>query len=54
MLTLAEALQHNKTKIKTNQQDPRQIKRWYAQGYYLCSAGVWRNSDGTRKYSTAN
>lgn len=54
MLTLTQALQYNKTLIVTNQQDPRQIKNWYAKGYYLCSEGVWRNSDGSRKYSTAN
>jgi hypothetical protein len=52
MLTLAQALEYNNTKIKTNQQGTKQIKNWYAQGYYLCSAGTWYNSDGTRKYST--
>ena len=35
MLTLAEALTHNKAKHKTQQQDARTIKNWYARGYYL-------------------
>ena len=52
MLTLAQALQQNGAKIKTNQQSAKQIKNWYAQGYYMCSEGTWRNSDGTRKYCT--
>jgi hypothetical protein len=53
MLTLAQALQYNKALIKTNQQSTKQIKNWYAQGYYLCSEGLWHNSDGSRKYCTA-
>ena len=35
MLTLAQAIAYNKAKHKTQQQDARTIKRWYAQGYYL-------------------
>ena len=45
MLTLAQAIAYNKTKHKTQQQDARTIKRWYAKGYYLkedASIGLYR------------
>jgi uncharacterized protein VirK/YbjX len=55
MLTLEQALQFNKAlAIKTNRQDARQIKRWYAQGYYMGADGMWYNSNGSRKYYTGN
>lgn len=55
MLTLEQALAYNKAlPIPTNRQDARQIKRWYAQGYYLRADGVWCNYDGSRKYYTGS
>lgn len=55
MLTLEQALVYNKALIKTNQQDPRTIKRWYARGYYLKADGGWymtASGKEYRKYST--
>lgn len=57
MLTLAEALLQNRQQIKTNRQDPRTIRRWYAQGYYVKADGVWYIQAGGRefrKYSTGS
>ncbi len=51
MLTLAEALAYNKAlPIPTNRQDARQIKRWYAKGYYLRADGRWYISVGGVEY----
>lgn len=56
ILTLEQALERNRSLIKTNRSDRRTIKRWYAQGYYMRSDGNWYSMSGDkeyRKYSTA-
>lgn len=40
-LTLQQALQYNKAQIKTNRQTTQQIKRWYAEGYFLKANARW-------------
>lgn len=62
-LTLQQALQYNKARIPTNRQSVQQIKRWYAEGYYLKANARWCCRVGynyatqtpreARKYSTA-
>jgi hypothetical protein len=40
-LTLAQALQFNNAKIKTNRQSTKQLKNWYAEGYKMKANGTW-------------
>lgn len=55
-LTLAQALQLNKAQPATNKQSTKQIKNWYADGYYLKANARWCCMIGykreARKYST--
>jgi hypothetical protein len=54
-LTLQQALQLNKALPRCNQQTAQQIKKWYAEGYFLkanrrwCVAGAALGRDA-RKY----
>ncbi len=51
LLTLQQALERNRQQIKTNRQDPRTIKSWYAQGYYVKADGSWYIQSGGKEYA---
>ena len=51
MFTLEQALAFNKRKMPpTNRQDPRTIKRWYEQRYYMKADGGWYMTVGSKEY----
>jgi hypothetical protein len=54
-LNLTEAIAYNTQRMESNQQSIKQIKLWYAQGFYMDHNLAWFSSvDNKPKYCTAN